>query len=218
MKIELIPPVIKNQFKNLLTPLIRVLVRLKLNPNWLTTCSFFVSIFAAIAFGRGELVRGAVLLLLTGFLDMLDGAVARASNRVTKFGALYDSTLDRYAEIMVFFGIAYYFVNETSHGAEYGLLVSMIVFVGIAGSLMVSYVRARAEGLGLECRVGLMQRPERLIAISIGALVSDAWLVGALLLIAVFANFTAIQRIVYIWLAENADKWKKLPADTDHDV
>ncbi len=217
MKIELIPPVVKRGFKGLLTPLISSLVRLKLNPNWLTTLSFFISIISAIQFGRGRLVWGAVALLSSGLLDMLDGAVARASNRVTKFGALYDSTLDRYAEIMVFFGIAYYFVNKTGQGTEHGLLISMLVFVGIAGSLMVSYVRARAEGLGLACKVGFMQRPERLVAISIGALVSDEWLVGALVLIAFFANLTAIQRIVYIWLTENADKWKKLPTDVDHE-
>jgi CDP-diacylglycerol--glycerol-3-phosphate 3-phosphatidyltransferase len=118
---------------------------------------------------------------------------------------------------MVFFGVAYYFVNKTGQGAEYGLLISMIVFIGIAGSLMVSYVRARAEGLALECKVGLMQRPERLVGLSVGALISDSWLIGALVLIAVFANFTAIQRVFYIWRAENSDKWKKLPADTSHE-
>jgi CDP-diacylglycerol---glycerol-3-phosphate 3-phosphatidyltransferase len=217
MKIELIPPIVKTKFKILLQPLIGSLVRLRLNPNWLTTLSFFIIVAAAVEFGRGSLRWGAALLLAGGLLDMLDGAVARASNRVTRFGALYDSTLDRYAEIMVFFGIAYYFVNKTGQGSEHGLMVSMMVFIAMAGSLMVSYVRARAEGLNFECKVGLMQRPERLIGISIGAMISDNWLIGMLVLIAVFANFTAIQRLFYIWKTENSGKWKNLPSDTDHE-
>lgn len=160
---------------------------------------------------------GAVLLLLGGLFDMIDGAVARAANRVTRFGALYDSTLDRYAEIIIFFGIGYYYVNKLGQGSDSGLLISMAVFIGLAGSIMVSYVRARAEGLGFECKVGIMQRPERLILLSIGALISDKWLVIMIILVAVLSNVTAIQRIIHIWLAENSSKWKKLPTDVDHE-
>lgn len=217
MKIELIPPVIKSKFKLLLHPLVGALVRYHLNPNWFTTLSFFVIVYSALEFARGSLRLAAVVLLAGGLLDMLDGAVARASNRVTRFGALYDSTLDRYAEIMIFFGIAYYFVNKTGQGSEHGLLVSMVVFIAMAGSLMVSYVRARAEGLTFECKVGILQRAERLIGISIGALINDNWLIGMLVLIAVLANFTAIQRLYYIWRSENTTKWKNLPSDIDHE-
>lgn len=217
MKIELIPPVIKNQFKKVLQPLIGLLVRFHLNPNWFTTLSFFVIIVSAFAMARGSLRLGAFLLLGGGLLDMVDGAVARATNRVTRFGALYDSTLDRYAEMAVFFGLAYYFVHKTGQGVEHGLLISMTVFVAMAGSLMVSYVRARAEGLGFDCKVGLMQRPERLVMISIGALINDTWLIGMLIAIAFFANITALQRLVHIWRSETTSKWKKMPPDIGHE-
>jgi CDP-diacylglycerol--glycerol-3-phosphate 3-phosphatidyltransferase len=217
MKIELIPPIVKLKFKQLLQPLIALLVRLHLNPNWFTTFSFFIIVAAAVAFGGGALRLGAILMLVGGLLDMVDGAVARASNRVTRFGALYDSTLDRYAEIAVFFGLAYYFVHKTGQGVEHGLLVSMLVFIAMAGSLMVSYVRARAEGLNFDCKVGIMQRPERLVMISIGALLSDSWLIIMIAAIAFFANLTAIQRLIYIWRSETTGKWKKLPSDVPHE-
>lgn len=217
MKIELIPPILKASFKKLLNPLVNSLVRIRLNPNWLTTLSFFVIAISAVQIARGSLRSGAILLLLGGLMDMLDGAVARASNRVTRFGALYDSTLDRYAEIIVFFGLAHYFVNKTGQGAEHGLLISMVVFIAMAGSLMVSYVRARAEALNFECKVGLMQRPERLIGIAVGALINDNWLVGMLILIAVFANITALQRLFYIWRSETTSKWNNLPPNVDHE-
>lgn len=217
MKIELIPPVVKARFKQLLNPLVNSLVRIHLNPNWLTTLSFFVIAISAVQIARGSLRFGAILLLIGGLMDMLDGAVARASNRVTRFGALYDSTLDRYAEIIVFFGLAHYFVNKTGQGAEHGLLISMVVFIAMAGSLMVSYVRARAEALNFECKTGLMQRPERLIGIAVGALINDNWLVGMLVLIAVFANITALQRLFYIWRSETTTKWNNLPPNVDHE-
>ncbi|HOT96729.1 MAG TPA: CDP-alcohol phosphatidyltransferase family protein [bacterium] len=217
MKIELIPPVVKTRFKQLIQPLVGSLVRYHLNPNWFTTFSFFIIVAAAVAFGRGALRLGATLMLLGGMLDMLDGAVARASNRVTRFGALYDSTLDRYAEIAVFFGFAYYFVHKTGMGAAHGLLISMVVFIAMAGSLMVSYVRARAEGLHFDCKVGVMQRPERLVLLSLGAYINDTWLVVMLVVVAFFANLTAIQRLVYIWRSETTSKWKKVPSDIAHE-
>jgi len=217
MKIELIPPAVKNGFKRILQPLIARLVRLHLNPNWFTTLSFFIVILSAVAFSRGSLRWGAFLLLLGGLLDMVDGAVARASNRVTRFGALYDSVLDRYAEIAVFFGIAYYFVHKIGEGSEHAHIISMVVFLAMAGSLMVSYVRARAEGLDFECRVGFLQRPERLVLISLGALLNDSWLIVALIVIAFFANLTALQRLVHIWRSEKAAKWNNLPPDIPHE-
>jgi len=217
MKIELIPPPVKTGFKKILGPVVRVFVRYKLNPNWLTTISFFIFAAAAYEFARGFLRAGACFTLMGGIFDMIDGAVARATGRVTRFGALYDSTLDRYAEILTFFGIGYYFVNRTGQGLESGLFVSMVVFAALSGSLMVSYVRARAEGLNFECKAGVMQRPERLVLISLGALVSHRGLVWAMIAIAFFANVTAVQRIVNVWLKAKAEKWDKLPSDVPHE-
>lgn len=217
MKVELIPGRVKEGFKRLLQPIVKLFVKYKLNPNHFTTFSLLICIISAYAFGKGSLRMGSVFLMLGGLFDMVDGAVARASNRVTRFGALYDSTLDRYAEIIVFFGIGFYFVGNSEPGSKVSLLISMAVFIAIAGSVMVSYVRARAEGLGFDCKVGIMQRPERLVLISLGALISELALVIAMVIVAVLANFTAFQRIYYIWREENESKWKKLPSDVDHE-
>jgi len=217
MKIAIIPQIVKERFKQLLEPVIRFFIRYELNPNFLTTVSLIISIFSAYQFGKGSLRLGALLLLLGGIFDMIDGAVARATNRVTRFGALYDSTLDRYSEIIVFFGIGFHLVHKYSAGSKTSLLISMAVFIAIAGSIMVSYVRARAEGLRFECKVGLMQRPERLVLLSLGALISATVLVVAIVFIALLANFTAFERVYHVWAAENEKKWSKLPSDIDHE-
>ena len=131
---------------------------------------------------------------------MMDGRVARVGNMSSKFGALYDSVLDRYSELVTFFGICYYLQLEGY------FLYSAIAFIALIGSLMVSYVRARAEGLGIECKVGLMQRPERVVLTSLGALFCGIFkditafdpiliLVIPLAFIAIFANITAFVRI-----------------------
>ena len=217
MNIELIPPAVKSGFRKIVSPVVAIFVRYQLNPNWLTTISFFVSVAAAIQFGRGALRGGALLTLLGGLFDMIDGAVARASQRVTRFGALYDSTLDRYAEILTLMGIGYFFFNSNGRGLESGLFVSMVVLAALSGSLMVSYVRARAEALNFECKVGIVQRPERVVLIGVGALISPSGLVWAMIAIAFFANMTAIQRIINVWLMSRSEKWDKLPSDVPHE-
>ena len=135
---------------------------------------------------------------------MMDGRVARLGNMSSKFGALYDSVLDRYSELFTLFGISYYLILQ---GYFWG---SIITFLALIGSLMVSYVRARAEGLGLECKVGIMQRPERVVLTSLGALFcgifSDCTLFDPMLIlivplaiIAVLANLTAFVRLAHCY-------------------
>ena len=134
--------------------------------------------------------------MFSGLFDMMDGRLARVGNMSSEFGALWDSTLDRYSELLTLFGIcAYLFLNGWFWGG-------VITFLAMVGSVMVSYVRARAEGIGLECKVGLMQRPERvvvtaLVAIAEGFADNVWWLVGGMALIALLANFTAFWRIAY---------------------
>jgi CDP-diacylglycerol--glycerol-3-phosphate 3-phosphatidyltransferase len=161
---------------------------------------FGISIFAGYFFAVGALRIGALLVLTSGIFDIMDGKLARGTNRVTRFGALYDSTLDRYAEICIFLGIAYYFIGEDM------FLTSLASCIVLAGSLMVSYVRARAEGLGFSCKVGIMQRPERIVTLGAAALIHEVALMIALFFLAVMANFTAIQRIRHIWIQENGKK------------
>jgi CDP-diacylglycerol--glycerol-3-phosphate 3-phosphatidyltransferase len=154
-------------------PVVKVFIKLGLTPNVVTTIGFLLNVGVAIIFilGAEEGNRGDLsyvgwaggLILFAGLFDMLDGQVARLGNMKSTFGALYDSVIDRYSELIMFLGICYYLV-----GHHY-FLSSIFAFIALIGSMMVSYVRARAEGLGIECKGGLMQRPERVVTIGLCA-------------------------------------------------
>jgi CDP-diacylglycerol--glycerol-3-phosphate 3-phosphatidyltransferase len=216
IRIVFLPDWIKNLYLRIITPVIDFFIKRRLNPNHFTTLGLILSILAAFLFGIGFFKIAGVIMLISGTFDIIDGKVARATNRVTKFGALYDSTLDRYAEVLIFFGLAYYFVNNqwttgsvtlsllnwTISDINISLISTIAVCMSLGGSVMTSYVRARAEGLGLECKVGLMQRPERIVLIAFGAIFHKILLVIALVIVAVFANLTAIQRLYYIWITD----------------
>ncbi|MDZ7370154.1 MAG: CDP-alcohol phosphatidyltransferase family protein [candidate division KSB1 bacterium] len=182
-----------------LQPVVRFLAALQMNPNLLTFFSLLLCLIAAFFFAQGELRFAAVAMLLGGLFDVLDGDVARAANRTTRFGALFDSVLDRYAELALYFGIGYFFLTNWAFDLRYKTIIFFVVFMAAAGSTMVSYVRARAEGLDIDCRVGLMQRPERILLLGFGALISVKSLLVVLALIALLANFTAVQRVVHVW-------------------
>jgi soluble lytic murein transglycosylase len=167
----------------------RALFRLRLRPNHLTVIGLVVSFFAAGAFISGH-VRGAgCLLLLAGLCDLLDGSLARASGQVTAFGAFLDSVIDRYSDLIVLLGIVVLFARTPN---ARGALVAM---AGLVGSVMVSYTKARAESIGVECNVGFMERPERIICLVAGALFD--LLEPSLWVLAVLANLTAVQRILF---------------------
>ena len=204
MNVNILPMGVKNWYLNLMDPVVKFFIDLELNPNFFTTIGFVLSVISAILFAAGQLRLAGALVLLAGTFDIIDGKVARATNRVTKFGALYDSTLDRYAEVIIFFGLGYFFVNEG------WLITSSAVFVALGGSIMVSYVRARAEGLGFECSVGVMQRPERIVYLGISALLHKYLLIIAILMIAILANYTAMQRLYHVWKKENGSKFEKI--------
>jgi CDP-diacylglycerol---glycerol-3-phosphate 3-phosphatidyltransferase len=158
----------------ILDPFVRLLIRLGFTPNTITVIGFLLNIGVAVIFvmggeegNRGDLSYvgwAGALVLFAGLFDMLDGQVARLGKMGSPFGALLDSVLDRYSELFLFLGICYYLV------AHHYLLSSLFAFIGLIGSMMVSYTRARAEGLGIECRGGLMQRPERVVLIGTSAL------------------------------------------------
>lgn len=155
-------------------PLIRGLIKLGVTPNTVTLTGFLLNIVAAIVFIKGaeEGVRGDLsyvgwggfTILFAGLFDMMDGQVARVGNMASKYGAFYDSVLDRYSELVMFLGICYYLVSH------HYFLSSLFAFIALMGSMMVSYTRARAEGLGIECKDGLMQRPERILIIGLSAI------------------------------------------------
>jgi soluble lytic murein transglycosylase len=170
-------------------PVGRALFRLRLRPNHLTVIGLVVSFFAAAAFIAGHVRSAGGLLLLAGLCDLLDGALARVSGQVTAFGAFLDSVIDRYSDLIVLLGIVVLFARMP-HAR--GALVAM---AGLVGSVMVSYTKARAESIGVECNVGFMERPERMICLVAGALLD--LLEPALWLLAVLSNLTALQRIVF---------------------
>src|SRR5260221_1161454 len=168
-----------------INPVVKLLIRDGLTPNMVTTIGLLLNIGVAIIFicGAEEGRRGdlsyvgwaGALILFAGLFDMLDGQVARLGNMSSPFGALYDSVLDRYSELILFLGICYYLVSH------HYFLSSLFAFIGLIGSMMVSYTRARAEGLGIECKDGLMQRPERVIITGVSALacgIASNWMGG----------------------------------------
>jgi CDP-diacylglycerol--glycerol-3-phosphate 3-phosphatidyltransferase len=193
IKSEFIPKRLKDSFLATLDPIIGVLIKLNINPNTFTTIGFLISCIAAIVMAAGYLRIAACFILLSGLFDTIDGKLARSSGKVTKFGALYDSTLDRYSEVIFFFGLAFYFIKNGWY------LTSVALAVGLGGSLMVSYVRARAESLGFQCKVGILQRAERLLLLGAGALIHLYTLVAAIWIIGIMSNVTAVQRIVHVW-------------------
>src|SRR5215217_1284297 len=158
----------------IINPVVRFLIRLGLTPNAVTLIGLLLNIGVAIIFvlgaeegNRGDLSYvgwAGALILFAGLFDMLDGQVARLGNMSSTFGAMFDSVLDRYSELIMFLGICYYLV------AHHYFLSSLFAFIALIGSMMVSYTRARAEGLGVESKGGLMQRPERVVLVSISAI------------------------------------------------
>jgi CDP-diacylglycerol---glycerol-3-phosphate 3-phosphatidyltransferase len=205
-----------------INPFINLLVKLGVTPNIVTTLGFLINILAAVVFvlgadaPRGDLSYvgwGGFIILFAGLFDMIDGRLARVGKMESSFGALFDSVLDRYSELVMFLGICYYLV------AQNYFFSSLFAFIAMIGSLMVSYVRARAEGLGVDCKGGLMQRPERILLVGVSAILCavfekytgefKATLPGTnipifesislftlpIIIMAVMTNLTAVQRL-----------------------
>ena len=182
----------KDDVAAILQPSTNFLVRMRVTPDVLTMIGFLLNLVAATLFGIGEYRWAGLMVLVAGIFDLLDGQVARTGQTESKFGALLDSTVDRYSEIIVWFGLAVSFIRSGS------LWTSSALFFALAGSLMVSYVRARAEGLGQECKVGFMQRPERIIALGVGGMVGEIGLTFAAWAIAILANVTVVERVIHV--------------------
>jgi CDP-diacylglycerol---glycerol-3-phosphate 3-phosphatidyltransferase len=186
----------------LLRPVLDPLLRWRVHPNILTTVGFLVTVSAGIAYFLGHVRIGGALVLLGGLFDIIDGQVARESGLASRFGEFYDSTLDRVSEIVVFLGIfSLYGGGHPDFGYPWMVYV---VALAMAGSLMVSFTRARAEVMGLDCKVGFMQRLERVLLIGVSSLVfGGGWdgivLTGVLLVMATLTNLTAFQRIVWVY-------------------
>ena len=172
-------------------PLARVLAGLGFSPNGLTIIGVLITALAAIAIAAGELTWGALILLGAAAFDLLDGTLARLTGQASDFGAFLDSTLDRYSEAIILFGLCAYFLRL---GSDQGVLLAVATLIG---SFLVSYARARAEALRIECKVGWLARPERILLIVLGLV--TGWLMPILWVLAVFTNLTAAQRVWHVW-------------------
>ena len=198
-----------------INPIIKGMIAIGITPNIVTFVGFLGNILAAAFFvyaamlgGAGDIegmysfiALGGGVILLAGLFDMMDGRLARMSGKSSSFGALWDSTLDRYSELVSVMGIVFVFMEYDSPQWTW---MAVVTAAALIGSVMVSYVRARAEGLDIECKVGLMQRPERVVVTALGAIVTGLsgeiwWLAGAMIVIALLANATAFWRIAHCY-------------------
>jgi len=176
-------------------PIIHLLARTGITPNALTIFSLVVTVGAAALAAFGHLIAAGLVMLFASVFDILDGALARATDQVTRFGGALDSTLDRLAEGLMMIGLLVFFAHYQS--------TAKVALVGLTliSSLLVSYVRARAEGLGLDCQVGIFTRPERVIVLALGLILSgfNYVLVVALAIILVLSSITVGQRLYHVW-------------------
>lgn len=207
-------------------PFIHLCIKLGITPNMITSAGLGINVVAAVIFIMGAefgtradhryIAYAGATILFAGLMDMLDGRLARVSESASKYGALYDSVLDRYSEMVMFLGICYYLISHNY------FLSSLFAFIAMIGSIMVSYTRARAEGLGVNCSVGLMQRPERILIVGVSAVLCGitSYFIGSdfkvtidwlpfsafetitvftfpIFVLSIWANLTAIQRLSY---------------------
>lgn len=173
------------------------LARLGLTPNALTAIGLVLNVLVAAVIATGNLVPGGILLLIASGFDMLDGAVARATGTVTRFGGFLDSTIDRYSEAVVLGGVLVYVLGTDDYR-----IGSLLVFTAAIGSIMISYARARAEAAGWKASVGLLARPERVVVLALGLLTGQV--IPALWILAVGAQLTVVTRMAHVWRLSRA--------------
>jgi len=175
------------------------LAAIGMTPNMATLLGLLLNSATAVVIATGQLRIGGAMLLFAGAFDMVDGALARVRNQKTTFGAFFDSTLDRFSEGIVLLGVILFALTQQTDSPQRTWLIALTYVAGLS-SLMVSYTRARAEGLGLECKSGLMARPERVLLLAVGLILGGAgWLLWIIAILAVTSTFTSVQRIVVVW-------------------
>jgi CDP-diacylglycerol---glycerol-3-phosphate 3-phosphatidyltransferase len=183
--------------------LMSALGRVPVTPNQITVIGVVLTFGAAVLAALGYLRWAGVVLIFAGTFDILDGALARSSGRAYPYGAFLDSTLDRYSEGAIYIGLAAYFAGNGGPLQRWLLLATV---AALAGSFLVSYVRARAQSLGFTCESGLFARPERVVATVVGLIVGGPVLYAVVFLLAILTNVTALQRIREVWLQGRAQR------------
>jgi CDP-diacylglycerol--glycerol-3-phosphate 3-phosphatidyltransferase len=182
----------RNLAYRITNPIVGILSKSGITPNALTLINLALNIVAAYVIATGHFLLGGGLVLVSGLFDLLDGALARFTKQTTKFGAILDSTVDRISEAAILCGLLIWYVPQ-----EDASLKIVLIFIVLIGSFLVSYIRARAEGLGWQCQVGLFTRAERVIVLAIGLLINQIFI--ALCVLAVFVFITVVQRLAYLW-------------------
>ncbi len=218
---KLIPARLRELFESGLGPIANGLIAARIHPNTLTTLGFLALVASGVAFGFAHARLGASVLLFSGVMDMLDGRVARQGGLISRFGAFYDSTVDRLGESALMIGITLFFMNGgvSSQWTVYAVIAST---VALSTGLAVSYTRARAEGLNLECKVGLVQRAERILVLGVpvlffGAGPNGMLLFGIVAALGLVSLITVMQRIhhVYKLTSPDAPAGNAMPALAD---
>ena len=174
----------------------RVFASTPITPNMLTIFGFLLNLVVAYLLASGNLIAGGVMIIVAGLFDMLDGALAKVTNRTSDFGAFLDSVVDRYSEAAVLFGLLLYYYQQPN---DQGLIEIVLIYVILVGSMMISYSRARAGALNIRNEVGLMARPERIILLAAGLLFNAYLLVPVLWVLAIGTQLTALQRVLHVW-------------------
>lgn len=194
---------IKAGYLRVIEPVADFLVRRRVNPNVITTIGTLCTLAGAVVYASGHIMTAGWIIALTALFDVLDGTVARRTGQSTVFGAFYDSTLDRVADGGVMAGLAIFYASSPLY---HNLYMVVVCLVGIIGTFLVSYTRARAEALGIDAKVGVMQRPERVVLLSVPqaffGLTLHGWVLMAIIvLLTVTAWWTAVQRISFVYRA-----------------
>jgi CDP-diacylglycerol--glycerol-3-phosphate 3-phosphatidyltransferase len=200
---KLLPDWIKNGYLRLIDPVANWLVKQGVHPNTITVFGTVCTVAGGVIYGFGHIRTGGFFLGVTALFDVLDGTVARRSNKSSVFGAFLDSTLDRLADGFVLGGLAVFYATSPVHGSVPLMLTALL---GLVGAFLTSYTRARAEALGLDAKVGLLQRPERVVLLSapqaLFGLVFGGWVLAIIIVIlTVTAWITVVQRVAFVYTA-----------------
>lgn len=203
---KFLPKLIKYWYIDLISPVIRFCIRHRVQPNLLTTIGFGITIAAAFAFALDHVQLAGAILLFSGTFDILDGKVARATGMASKFGSFFDSTMDRFSDVVIYLGILYMYLQQGRDEMIWVILLATI------GALMVSYARSKAEALKIKCSVGLFQRPERVVYLGFAGILGHTTLYYIVWLLAIFSNLTVIQRFFHVYSVAHG-----VPLDNEDD-
>ena len=205
--------------KRIIGAMVRGVARSRINPNALTFIGLLINIGCGVLYGYGMFFRAGLLMIVANIFDMLDGQVARLRGRVTRFGAFFDSVIDRYSDIIVYVGIMVFYARDT---AAHSTLLVALTGLALVGSVMISYSRARAESLDIACKVGFLERPERVVLLIIGSLT----MIGppnnpflhkmpqVLWVLAVLSHWTVVHRVYHTWRELRAGDRRAVEAES----